>query len=140
MTRVVHALIALLVYRVWAYWLRRTEKIAANSTGELLVWGFRLLFKKKDKSMFSKSIALGSLGSLTVSESDGVARLSVSVGAVAGSGDVAGALKCVASVEADVAASELIDLGLALAEAKFPAIASLIADAKAGIDAELAKV
>ncbi|HEY5259463.1 MAG TPA: hypothetical protein VIJ46_02365 [Rhabdochlamydiaceae bacterium] len=135
----IHAFIGLVLYRAFDYWLKRTELIAANSTGELLAWGFRRLFYRKDIQMFSKELKLGDAGSLVVSESAGVAKLILSIGGSAGGGAVAGALKCQASVEADVAAAELIDLGLALAEAKFPLVAGLIAAAKAGIDAELAK-
>jgi hypothetical protein len=87
---------------------------------------------------FSKTIALGSLGSLVVSESAGVAQLQLSVGDAIGGGQAAGVATASASVQAQVSAKQLIDLGFALAEAKFPSAASLIAAAQAAVDAELA--
>lgn len=134
-----HAFIVLVAYKVWSYWLKKTELIAANSTAELISWGLKRLFKKGDSKMFSKEIKLGDAGSLVVSESAGVAKVILSIGTSVGGGEVAGVLKGAASIEVDLGAQQLIDLGFDLAAAKFPALAGLIAAAKAGVDAELAK-
>lgn len=90
--------------------------------------------------MFQKVIPLGEAGSLTIAESGGVAKLSASIGASLGGGAVAGVLKGSATLELDVGAQQLVDLGLDLAAAKFPSVAPLIAAAKSAIDAQLAKI
>lgn len=68
-----HALLVFTAYQVWEYWIKRTEKIAANSTAELISWGLKRLFKKGDQKMEQK---LGSFGDVQESYAKGVASLS----------------------------------------------------------------
>lgn len=87
----------------------------------------------------SKVIPIGSVGSLSLQESAGMVSVKVTVSQALGGGSVAGAVKASATAEVDVSAQVLIDAGLELAAAKFPAVASLLQAAKVAIDAELAK-
>lgn len=89
---------------------------------------------------FSKVIPLGSVGQLSINEDGGVGSVVLSVGGSIGGGSIAGVLKGKASVEVDANAKDLIDAGLLLCEAKFPAAASIIGVLKAAIDAEMEKV
>ena len=89
---------------------------------------------------YSKVIQLGSVGSITISESAGNASVALSLNESVGGGDVKGFAKASVSVAVDVSAQELIDAGLALAEAKFPTAAAEIAGVKAIIDAAIAAV
>lgn len=140
-TEVKHAVVALLLTgvleRVSSFLLKRTERIAANSTRELVAWGFKRLFKKEKNSMFQKQYPLGDVGQVSIGESAGVVSISVSASHQAGGGSLAGVASASLSATVQLSAKQLIDAGLDLAAAKFPAAASLIAAAKAGIDAEL---
>lgn len=89
---------------------------------------------------FQKVIPMGEYGALTVSESAGAVSLSVSASASAGGGSLAGVASASLSASIQLSAKQLIDLGLDLAAAKFPVAGGLIEAAKAGVDAELAKV
>ncbi len=120
------------------YCLSKTEKIAANSTGELLVWGFRRLFKKENV-MLSKTLYSGPAGSVSVSESGGVVSLSGSLSASAGGGAAKGVVGISGSLSISLGAGQVCDMGLDIAAAKFPALAAEIALVKAALDAELAK-
>ena len=88
----------------------------------------------------SKEIKLGSIGTLTISESSGVATLAISIAESVGGGDVAGFAKVGASVNVQLGVQELIDAGLALAAAKFPSAAPEINGLKAIMDAAIAAV
>lgn len=87
-----------------------------------------------------KDIVKGQYGGLSVSEQGGEVVLAGSLSASLGGGEAAGVVKVGGSLSISVEAKQLIDLGLDLAAAKYPAVASLIAAAKTAIDAELAKV
>lgn len=126
--------------RVCSYVLKRTESIAANSTGELIAWGFKRLFKRENESMlFSKSF-VGPMGStLSIEASGGEVKIIASESGSLGGGEIEGVVTVKGSAEIDVKDQMLIDAGLDMAAAKFPVVASLIAGAKLVIDAELAK-
>lgn len=88
---------------------------------------------------FSKQIQAGP-ATLTISESEGVASLQVSVDQSLGGGEAAGVLKAKVSAQIDLGAKQAADLGLAMLEAKFPALAPFIESTiKPAIDAELSK-
>lgn len=89
---------------------------------------------------FSKVIQLGEVGQLTIAEDSAKVQLSLSVSQQAGQGSVGGFAKASLSAGVELDAHILIDAGLDLAIAKFPAAASILQGAKAAIDAELAKV
>ena len=89
---------------------------------------------------YSKVIQIGSAGQLSITEAAGIATVQVSLSEAVGGGSVAGAVKASVSAEVSISAMELVDAGLALAEAQFPSVASLIAAAKTAIDAEVAKL
>lgn len=89
---------------------------------------------------FSKVIALGNAGSLTITEAGGIASVKVSVSESVGGGSVSGVAKAQLSAEVDVSAAMLIDAGLKLAAEKFPSAAIIIASVQAMVDAELAKI
>ena len=80
------------------------------------------------------------IGPVLISESAGVATVSVSVSETAGGGSVAGFVTASLSAQAQVSAIELVNAGLALAAEKFPAAASLITGVQAIVDAEVAKI
>lgn len=89
---------------------------------------------------FSKVLVSGQHGSVSVSEDGGHVVLSGSVSASVGGGEAKGVVGVSGSLALTLEAKQLIDLGLDLAAAKFPGAASLIEAAKAGIDAELARL
>lgn len=89
---------------------------------------------------FSKVIPVGEAGSISITESGGVATVKVALSQGVGGGSVAGFAKAQVSAEIDVSAIQLIDAGLALLKEKFPAAASIVDGAQAIIDAEVAKV
>lgn len=89
---------------------------------------------------YSKVIPVGSAGSLTISEAGGVASLALALAESVGGGSVAGIATAKVSAEVDVSALMLMDAGLGLIEAKFPAFAAEVALVKAALDAELAKI
>lgn len=89
---------------------------------------------------YSKSIALGSVGQISISESAGKANLSLTLSEQAGGNEIAGFAKGSVSVSVELDAKELIDAGMALAEAKFPSAAPEIAALKAIIDAAVQAV
>lgn len=91
-------------------------------------------------SGFSKVIQVGNAGQVAISEQGGVASVKVSLSEQVGGGSVAGVVKATVSAELDVSAKQLIDAGLDLAAAKFPAAAAAIEGAKAIIDAEMANL
>lgn len=135
--------LTILAERILSFFLKRTERVAANSTGELIAWGFKLLFKskKEEKSiMLNKQYPLGSAGQVSISESAGVVSISVSASHSAGGGSMEGIASASLSASVQLSAKQLIDAGFELAAAKFPSAASLILAAKAGVDEELSKV
>jgi len=87
---------------------------------------------------FQKTIVSGQLGSVSISESDGVATVSATAQASLGGGSVAGAATVNATVAVNLSAKQLIDAGFALAEAKFPSVAQYLKMAQDAIDAEIA--
>jgi hypothetical protein len=87
-----------------------------------------------------KEIKLGEVGALVVKEEGGIASVKLSLTASIGGGEVAGALKGSVSAEVDLDAKILIDVGMELAAAKFPAVAGILKGAKAMIDKELASI
>ena len=91
-------------------------------------------------SGFSKSIDLGSAGKLDLSELAGVVTAKLSLSESVGGGSVAGVVKGTVSAEVDFGAQQLIDAGLALVKAKYPALAAVVDAVQSGIDAEIAKV
>jgi hypothetical protein len=117
-----HAIGVFFLYHVCFYVLRKTEVIAARSTGELLTLGFRQLFTKGEsmKTVFS---ALG--GALVLTEEGGV--LTLSLDESLGGGAAAGVLKGQASVVLDAANG--VKLGEAalngVIQAKAPALLPL---------------
>lgn len=81
---------------------------------------------------FSKVIELGDKGALSVTESEGVAVVKISVGASLGGGQAAGAVKVVASAEIDLEAAQLAQLGLDLLKSKLPeSLQGLVSDLEA---------
>ncbi len=89
---------------------------------------------------FSKTLVSAEGVSVSISESAGVASLSASLSKSAGGGEAAGIVAVSGSLNLSLDAKHLIDLGLELAEAKYPSVASVIALVKAGVDAEIAKL
>lgn len=88
----------------------------------------------------SKDLVSTPLAKVTVSEAGGAVKLQVELGADLGGGKAAGVLQGKATMELDVEGKQIIDLGLDLAAAKFPAAAAMIEAAKAIIDSQLANV
>lgn len=70
---------------------------------------------------YSKTIPIGDKGNLTLSESAGVAKISVSLKSSLGGGEAAGVVSGSACIEVDVSASELAGLFFGLIESKSPA-------------------
>ena len=89
---------------------------------------------------YSKSIALGSLGSLVISEAAGQVQVQLSLSDQAGGGSIGGFAKGTVSVAISLDSKELIDAGLSLAETKFPAASAEIAALKAIVDAAVASI
>jgi hypothetical protein len=89
---------------------------------------------------YSKTIALGSAGSLVIAESGGNANVTVSLNESVGGGSVSGFAKATLSAEVQVSGAELINAGLALAAAKWPTLASAVTVLQGLIDTELAKL
>lgn len=85
----------------------------------------------------SKTITLGSIGSITISEGSGIASLAITVGAEAGGGAIAGFAKVKNTTEVDIEDQILVDAGLEIAATKFPGFAVEIAALKALIDSKL---
>jgi len=74
-----HLLLTVLAERVCSYVIKKTESIAANSTAELISWGFKRLFKKeKVMEQATQSLPDG-LGELSESYAAGVASAECSV-------------------------------------------------------------
>ena len=90
--------------------------------------------------MYSKSIPVGSLGQVSISEQGGVATVKVTLSEQAGGNEIKGFAKASLSAELDVDAMALVDAGLVMLEGKFPAVAPLIATIKGIIDSEATKV
>jgi hypothetical protein len=134
-----HLLALVLAKRLSDYIILKTESIAANSTRELILWGFKRLFKTNEVSMLSKTLYSGPHGSVSVSESAGVVSLSGSLSAHAGGGAAKDVLGVSASVTLSLGVEQLCDMGLDIAAAKFPAFAAEIGLVKAALDAELSK-
>lgn len=88
--------------------------------------------------MFTKTIQAGPVA-LEFSEANETITMKASMSAQAGGGEAAGFLKGTASMEVDLEAGQVIDLGFALAEAKFPAVAQYLKLAQAEIHALLQK-
>jgi hypothetical protein len=86
-----------------------------------------------------KVLASGPMGSVVLKEAAGVVSLVLASELALGGGSMEGAMKAKLSGELDLDAKILIDAGLELAAAKFPALAMEIMAAKALIDAEIAK-
>ena len=89
---------------------------------------------------FTKVLASNEFGSVSVSESGGVASLTANASAKLGGGEAADVVSFTTSNGIQISAKQLIDLGLELAASKYPSVAPEIALVQAGIDAELAKV
>lgn len=91
-------------------------------------------------SGFSKVIPVGEKGQLSISEAAGVATLAFSIAESVGGGSTAGVLVAKATAEVDIKAEELIDAGMGLAKAKWPALAGAIDGIQKFIDDEIAKI
>jgi hypothetical protein len=78
-----------------------------------------------------------SLGPVSISESAGVATVSISQSIQAGGGSVAGFVSAQLSASAQVSAIMLIDAGLKLAAAKYPSLAVEIAAIQGLVDSEI---
>ena len=89
--------------------------------------------------MLSKTLYSGPAGSVSVSESGGVVSLSGSLSSSAGGGEAKGVASVYASVTVSIGAEQVLDMGLDIAAAKYPALAAEIALIKAAANAELAK-
>jgi hypothetical protein len=87
---------------------------------------------------YSKVIQIGSAGSLNISESAGLAKVSLQVSEKS-AGSFPGVASASVSAEVDVSVVSLVDAALGLASAKWPQAAGLIAGLQAIVDAELAK-
>lgn len=87
---------------------------------------------------FQTILVSGKLGSISVQEAAGVVTLSAQSNVAFGGGQAAGAAALQAEIGIQLSAKQLIDLGFALAEAKFPSVAGALKGAQALIDAELA--
>jgi hypothetical protein len=90
--------------------------------------------------MFQKVIPVGEAGQVSITEQGGVATVKVELAQKVGGGSVAGVVSAKVSAELDISAIQLIDAGLALLKAKFPAAASIVDGAQAIIDAEVGKL
>lgn len=88
--------------------------------------------------MFSKTIQAGPV-TLEFSEANEQIVMKASMSAQAGGGEAAGFLKGKASMEIDLEAAQIIDLGFGIAEAKFPSVAQYLKLAQAEIHALLTK-
>lgn len=128
-----------ILFALWEYFLGKAKGIAANSTVEILICLCKHFLTRKGTKM-EKQVPIGTIGSITVKESQGVASLVVSIDQSIGGGQAAGVLSAKASVEVDLGARQAADLALALLKAHFPSLSALVDGAQAAIDAELAKV
>ncbi len=88
-------------------------------------------------SGFSKVITSGKLGSVEVSEENGVVSLKGTVSADIGGGDLKGVVKVHNSTQIDMDAMELAFVGLDLIEAKIPSAKAPLEGLKQLIKAEL---
>ena len=118
-----HAIGVFFLYHVCFYVLRKTEVIAARSTGELLTLGFRWLFTKGE-SMKTLLSLLG--GAVVLTEQGGVFTLSLNDSL--GGGAAAGVLKGQASLVLD--AGDGVKLGEAalngVIQVKAPSLLPLV--------------
>lgn len=89
--------------------------------------------------VYEKVIPVGPSGSLTISESAGVASVVFSLSEMSG-GSLEGVAKAQVSAQAQIDAKHLIDIGLALIESKYPAAAPILAGLQAIFDAEVASI
>lgn len=87
-------------------------------------------------SGYSKVIQVGKAGSINISETAGVATVSVSLSDVSG-GSLENVVKGTLSAEIQVSAAVLIDAVLKLASSKYPSAAGLITGLEAIINSEL---
>lgn len=129
--------VIVMIGSAWEYWLGKTKKIVANSSWELLALLAKRLIKGETK--MEKDLVKGQYGGIVLTESAGNVTLSGTLSASLGGGEAQGVVSVSGSIGVTLQASHLIDMGLDLAAAKYPSVASLIAAAKLAIDAELAK-
>lgn len=137
----VHFVVAI-GYSSLEYWLGKTKKLVANSTGELLFTLVKRLFTKTkdDKTMaLSKVLVAGPHGNVEVSEVGGKVMLTGTLSASLGGGGAEGVMGVSGNVSLTLEAKQLIDLGFELAKAKFPGAGALLDAAKGAVDSELAK-
>ena len=88
---------------------------------------------------FTKTLPIGNMGSLVISESAGVASCKASITESAGGGAIAGFAQASASFEFDLKAQSVIDVGIEMMAVKFPMFSVEILALKGLIDAEIAK-
>lgn len=113
-------------YSVWEYWLGKTKKTIHGSTievvGYLVVQGVKKFLPKKEGVItMEKDIALGSVGSVDISFSAGLAKVALDVAVPGQVGVSAGAF-----VQCDSVA--LMNALFAAIESKLPASADPIAE------------
>lgn len=89
--------------------------------------------------MLNKTIALGSMGSLVLSEAAGKVSAVITL-AEQTAGSIPGAGKASLSASVELDGQAIIDVGLELLVAKFPSAAGLIEGLKAILDAEIKNV
>lgn len=123
--------------RLLSYLLKRTERIAANSTAELISQGFKRLFKQKENGMQKVFEIPG--GKVTASFSEGKAQLEIAESAGMGGGQAAGVVQVEGSAKATLSALQAIQLAEALLNAHLPAAAAAVAQPiEAFINAQIA--
>lgn len=114
-----HLLGVYVAKRLCDYLIHKSEKIAANSLGELLMWAFRRITKGRQMSI-SKTFPIGpvSIGLGLDDQGQAKASVGVSVSGSLGGGQAAGVAKGSLSLsgELDVEAKQLADLGVGALE------------------------
>lgn len=96
--------------------------------------------RKVENMSFQKVLVQGPVGSITLEEAAGVAKLSAIGSADLGGGNMKGIVKVSNSTSIEIPAVHLMDAGLDLLGAKFPQFAAEVALVKAALDAEIAKL
>jgi hypothetical protein len=88
---------------------------------------------------YSKTIPLGTVGSIVIAEASGNATVTLALTELSG-GSFPGVAKAVVSAEVEVDGKTLIDLGLALISAKYPSASAIITGLEGIINAGVASV
>lgn len=116
----------LLAFAVWEYWLGKTKKFVAASTGELILLGMRRLFERRSSM---KVLASFAGGAVQLTEDKGVFSLSIDESVSLGGGQAAGVVKAAGKGSIQLDAELGLKLGEALLNSHLPAAVQPLAQA-----------